>query len=119
MITGAHLAAMKPNAALINTARGAVIAEDEMVAVLAQRPDLTAILDVTHPEPPAPGSPLHTLPNVFLTPHIAGSTDAECRRMGRFMVDELRRYEQGEALEGLVRPETAQNSSHRVPAARH
>lgn len=92
LITGRHFAAMKPDATFINTARGAVVREPEMIEVLRQRPDLTAILDVTDPEPPAPDSPLRTLPNVILTPHIAGSMDNECRRMGQFMVDELRRY---------------------------
>jgi phosphoglycerate dehydrogenase-like enzyme len=102
MITGAHFARMKPNAAFINTARGAVVREDEMIAVLEQRPDLTAVLDVTHPEPPPPGSRLYTLPNVLLTPHIAGSVNAECRRMGRYMVDELRRFLNGEPLRHAV-----------------
>lgn len=105
LITGAHIAQMKPNATLINTARGAVVREDEMIAVLQQRPDLFALLDVTHPEPPVPGSPLYTLPNVILTPHIAGSMDTECWRMGRMMVDELGRYLRGEPLQHAVTPE--------------
>lgn len=92
MITGDMFASMKPGATFINTARGAVVRETEMIEVLRQRPDLTAVLDVTHPEPPAPDSPLLTLPNVFLTPHIAGSMENECRRMGRYMVEELDRY---------------------------
>lgn len=92
MITGSHFASMKPNATFINTARGAVVREDEMIAVLQNRPDLTVLLDVTYPEPPKEGSPLYTLPNVILTPHIAGSKDAECNRMGRYMVEELQRY---------------------------
>ncbi len=98
MIGGEHFRLMKPGASFINTARGAVVREKEMLAVLAERPDLFAVLDVTWPEPPAPDSPLFTLPNIFLTPHIAGSMDAECRRMGRYMLDELRRYLRGEAL---------------------
>ena len=114
MIQSVHFAAMRPYATFINTARGAVVAEDEMVAVLADRPDLTAILDVTHPEPPPPGSPLYTLPNVFLTPHIAGSLGDECYRMGRYMVEELERFCRGEALRWAVRPETAAHTSHRV-----
>lgn len=98
MITGRHLASMQENATFINTARGALVREDEMIAVLQQRPDLQAVLDVTWPEPPAADSPFYTLPNVVLTPHIAGSLAGECRRMGREMVGELRRYLAGEPL---------------------
>jgi phosphoglycerate dehydrogenase-like enzyme len=114
LIRGSHFAAMKPGATFLNTARGAVVAEDEMLVVMAQRPDLTALLDVTHPEPPAPGSPLYTLPNVFLTPHIAGSVGDECRRMGRYMLEELRRYLSGQPLRYQIRPEAAGHTSHRV-----
>jgi phosphoglycerate dehydrogenase-like enzyme len=98
MILGSHLASMKRNATLINTSRGAVVRESEMVGVLRERPDLWAVLDVTHPEPPEPDSPLYALPNVVLTPHIAGSLGRECRRMGHLFVDELRRYVAGEPL---------------------
>jgi phosphoglycerate dehydrogenase-like enzyme len=98
MITGAHLQAMKPGATFINTARGAVVREAELIDTLRARPDLTAILDVTHPEPPVAASPLYDLPNVVLTPHIAGSLGPECRRMGRMMVEELQRYLAGQPL---------------------
>ncbi len=98
MITGAHFMLMKPNAAFINTARGAIVREDEMLEALKQRPDIQAVLDVTYPEPPRSGSALYTLPNVVLTPHIAGSMGNECRRMGRYMADELRRYLDGAPL---------------------
>jgi phosphoglycerate dehydrogenase-like enzyme len=107
MITGAHMATMKEGATFINTARGAIVREGEMTAVLAERPDLFAILDVTNPEPPVEGSPLYTLPNVVLTPHIAGSMDSECRRMGRYMVDECRRYLAGEPLRWAIDREKA------------
>jgi phosphoglycerate dehydrogenase-like enzyme len=89
---------MKPYATFINTARGAVVREPEMIEVLRARPDLVAVLDVTYPEPPAPDSPLYDLPNVIYTPHIAGSMDHECYRMGQMMVDELRRYVNGQPL---------------------
>jgi len=98
MIKGSHFESMKPNAAFINTSRGAVVSENEMIEVLKKRPDLQAVLDVTHPEPPEPDSPLYILPNVVLTPHIAGSMERECNRMGRYMVDELKRYLNGEPL---------------------
>jgi phosphoglycerate dehydrogenase-like enzyme len=107
MITGAHLASMKPNATFINTARGAVVREEEMIEVLQQRPDLFAVLDVTYPEPPEEGSPLYTLPNVVLTPHIAGSLDNECRRMGRYAVRELEHYLKGEPQNWQITREAA------------
>jgi phosphoglycerate dehydrogenase-like enzyme len=98
LLGGAQFRAMKPGASFINTARGAVVNEPELIAVLRERPDLFAVLDVTWPEPPAPDSPLYTLPNVMLTPHIAGSMNDECRRMGRAMVDELDRWQRGQPL---------------------
>jgi len=90
---------MKPGATFINTARGGVVDEQEMIAVLQARPDLFAMLDVTEPMPPLEGSPLYTLENVMLTPHIAGSLGAECGRMGKLMVEELDRYLAGKPLQ--------------------
>jgi phosphoglycerate dehydrogenase-like enzyme len=107
MILGSHLASMKRNATLINTSRGAVVREAEMVEVLGERPDLWAVLDVTPPEPPEPDSRLYDLSNVVLTPHIAGSLGNECRRMGRLVVDELRRYVAGEPLKHEITRERA------------
>lgn len=107
MITGDHFTMMKENATFINTARGAVVDEAAMIAVLQKRTDVTALLDVTYPEPPVEGSPLYTMPNVYLTPHIAGSLDGECRRMGQYAIDECRRYLQGEPLQWQVTKELA------------
>ncbi len=102
LITGAHFASMKPGATFINTARGAVVRENEMLEVLTRRPDLHAVLDVTWPEPPVKESPFYTLPNVVLTPHIAGAMSNECRRMGQYMVEELRRYLAGQPLQWQI-----------------
>lgn len=107
LITGAHIASMKPYSTFINTSRGAVIRENEMIEVLRTRPDLWAVLDVTYPEPPPPDSPLYTLPNVQLTPHIAGSVGEECRRQGRYMIEELERYLTGQSLKWAVSKEKA------------
>jgi len=102
MINGEHFQRMKKNTTFINTARGAVVREQEMIEVLKKRPDLYAVLDVTYPEPPEPNSPLYILPNVILTPHISGSTDKECRRMGRYMVEELERYVKNKTLKWKI-----------------
>lgn len=99
MVTGKLLASMKPRSTFINTARGAIVNEEEMIEVLNVRPDIQAILDVTQKEPPVPESLLYDLPNVVLTPHIAGSTWLECRRMGREMVREMERWLKGEPLQ--------------------
>lgn len=102
MIEGRHFNLMKPRASFINTARGAIVRETEMIDVLARRPDLTAILDVTWPEPPPPDSPLWDLTNVILTPHIAGSRDKECRRMGALMIEEFDRWARGDELRWAI-----------------
>lgn len=108
LIKGAHFASMKKGASFINTSRGAVVNELEMIEVLQQRSDLQAILDVTYPEPPEQGSPLYTLPNVVLTPHIAGSVNNECARMGSYAVDELKRFINGEPPQwGITREQAA------------
>jgi phosphoglycerate dehydrogenase-like enzyme len=98
LIKGRHFELMKPGTLFLNTARGEVVDELEMIAVLRRRPDLQAVLDVTAPEPPAADSALYTLDNIVLTPHIAGSVGRECERMGQAMVDEFERYQAGQPL---------------------
>ena len=107
MITGDHLASMKESATFINTSRGAIVREMEMIEVLQKRPDLQAILDVTDPEPPEPASLLYVLPNVVLTPHIAGGMNNECRRQGEIVVDQLKRYLNREPLQWSITEERA------------
>jgi len=70
---------MKPGATLVNSARAAIVREEEMVAALGERPDLQAVLDVTEVEPVPADSPLRALPNVVLTPHLAGRWGASGR----------------------------------------
>ncbi|MBQ9083481.1 MAG: hydroxyacid dehydrogenase [Clostridia bacterium] len=81
---------MKPNAVFLNTGRGAQVVEDDLCRALTAYPERTAVLDVTFPEPPADGSPLYALPNVFLTPHIAGSKGDEVHRMSEYMLEQFR-----------------------------
>ena len=92
-----HFSLMRENATFINTGRGAQVVEDDLIRALREQPERTALLDVTEPEPPLASSPLYTMENVFLTPHIAGSSGDEVARMGEYMLEEYRRLTQGEA----------------------
>lgn len=102
MVNGRLVASMKPGAALINTARGVIVNQPELVAALRRRPDLHAVLDVTDPEPPQAGDSLLALPNVTVTSHIAGSHGRDCQRMGHYMVEELKNYLAGRPLRWRV-----------------
>ena len=87
---------MKQSSTFINTGRGQQVDENGMLEVLKEREDICALLDVTIEEPPKADSELFKLPNVFLTPHIAGSQTNEVQRMSELIVDELERYLNGE-----------------------
>ena len=63
--------------------------EEDLAKVLSERNDITAILDVTWPEPPVEGHPFYSLPNCILTPHIAGSMGNETHRMAYYMIEQL------------------------------
>lgn len=104
MVGASLLSRMRQNATFINTSRGALVNEAELADVLSGRPDLTAILDVTHPIPPRPDSPLRSLANVILTPHIAGSVNGEIARMGEAMAEEFARYANSQPLLFAIDP---------------
>ena len=95
MLTYALFSKMLPYATFLNTGRGAQVVEDDLVRILRERPDLTALLDVTFPEPPVEDHPFYTLPNCLLTPHIAGSAGDEVARMGLYMLEEWKAYQSG------------------------
>ncbi len=105
MLKGAHFAAMRPHATFINTGRGATVREAEMIEVLKKRRDLTALLDVTYPEPPRQNSPLWKMENVFLTSHIAGSIGDEVVRMADYIIEEFEAWQSGKPLRYGVSPE--------------
>ncbi len=100
-----HFASMPKYATFINTGRGAQVDEEGLVKALTERPDLCAVLDVTYPEPSPAGHPFYSLPNCFLTPHIAGSLGGEVVRMAEYMADEFALYSEGKACRYEVTPE--------------
>lgn len=87
---------MPANGVFINTGRGQQVVEADMIDALKEKPSRAALLDVTYPEPPEKESELYSLPNVFLSPHIAGSLGSEVQRMGEYMCEEYLRFERGE-----------------------
>lgn len=104
MIDAALLRRLRDGAVVINTGRGRLIDTDALVAE-CRTGRIDAVLDVTDPEPLPAGHPLLELDNVFVTPHIAGSSGTELRLLGDFAVDEVERLTWGEDLHGRVRPE--------------
>lgn len=102
MLRGAHFDAMPQNATFVNTGRGQTANHAEMIEVLRRRHDLTAILDVTDPEPLPTSHPLRELPNVRLTSHIAGSIGDEVMRLGRFAIEDFERWQNGDPLQYSV-----------------
>jgi phosphoglycerate dehydrogenase-like enzyme len=97
MIRGAHFKLLQPGALFINTARGAIIEEAEMIQEL-RTGRFVACIDVTDPEPPAADHPLRHLPNVWLTPHEAGAVAQNLQRIGTFVADEIEAFVAGEPL---------------------
>jgi phosphoglycerate dehydrogenase-like enzyme len=97
MLDKQRLALIPDGGVLINTARGSLVDTDALVGELATG-RISAILDVTDPEPLPADSPLFDLPNVFLTPHIAGSHGNELGRLGQTVVAELERLLTGVPL---------------------
>lgn len=96
-----RLKAMKSGAALVNVARGAVVDTEALMAQL-QAGAITAALDVTDPEPLPAGHPLWSTPNVIITPHVGGDSQAFIPR-GRALVEaQLARYAKGEPLTNVV-----------------
>ena len=98
VLNGELFKRMRQTATFINTARGAQVNHDDLIEVFRERQDLTALLDVQHPEPPEEGSELYTLPNVYLSSHIAGSHNDEFARMADFMIADFQRWQRGEEL---------------------
>jgi phosphoglycerate dehydrogenase-like enzyme len=93
---------MKRGAYFFNVGRGGSVDQEALVAALKDGQIAGAGLDVTDPEPLPPGSPLWTLPNVILTPHV--STRSDLGEAARFEIvrENLRRYVAGEKMLSVV-----------------
>lgn len=91
-LIGAHeLAQLRPGSVFVNVSRGAVVETEALIERLRSG-DIVACLDVFDPEPIPPDSPVRQLSNVFLTPHIAGTTQRSRTRFFEEMVNELERH---------------------------
>jgi phosphoglycerate dehydrogenase-like enzyme len=101
LLDARRLALLQDGATLINTARGSLLDTEALTGHCATG-RLDAVLDVTDPEPLPPDHPLLRLPNVLVTPHLAGSQGHELRRLGEFAVAEVARFTRGEPLHGAV-----------------
>ena len=98
VLTGPLFESMREGATFINTGRGAQVVEPDLIRTLKDRPDLTALLDVTYPEPPSADSELWTLPNVWISPHVGGSVGDEVVRMADCAIEEFIAWESGKPL---------------------
>jgi phosphoglycerate dehydrogenase-like enzyme len=104
------IASMRPDAVLINTARGAIVDQDAL-AEAAAAGRVRAVLDVTEPEVLPAGHPLWELDNVLITPHLAGSQGTEWRRLATTAVAELARWAAGRGFAHPVPPESMGRSA--------
>jgi phosphoglycerate dehydrogenase-like enzyme len=99
-----NLRALRPGAILVNVARGSLVDEDALVECLRDGHLRGAGLDVFHREPLPGDSPLYTLPNVLLTPHVSGVSRGFWRREMDLIAENLRRFAAGEPLRNAVDP---------------
>jgi len=103
LMNASRLERMKPQATLINTARGGLIDEQALYAVLSQGHLRHVFLDVREEEPPPEPDPLATVSRVYLTPHIAGLTEEALVRTTRLVLDDVRLVLEGKPARNVVR----------------
>ncbi len=102
LIDSVALATLKPGAILINVARGPIVVESDLVDALTSGQLAGAGLDVTEVEPLPATSPLWSLPNVIITPHIGAQSARRVDDTTDFFCQNLRRWLDGESLYNLV-----------------
>lgn len=103
LIGATELAAMKPDAVLVNIARGSVVDQDALIAALSTKQIGGAFLDVTTPEPLPPGHPLWGVENAHVTMHLSGRAQTLMfQRSAERFLRNLERYRTGQPLEHRV-----------------
>jgi len=110
MLGAEELALLPDGATVINTARGGLVDHEALLRECASG-RIDAILDVTDPEPLPRDHPLLSLPNVTITPHIAGSLGNETHRLARFAIDALAAHAAGQELPGMLSLDASQVSA--------
>jgi phosphoglycerate dehydrogenase-like enzyme len=105
MFDAAAFAAMKPGARIYNVGRGPVIDTEALIVALQDGRLGGAGLDVTEPEPLPADSPLWAMENVLITAHTSGATPHYWQRQLPLLIDNIRRFQQGEPLRNRVDPE--------------
>jgi len=102
MIDAATLAKLRPDAFLVNVARGPLVVEADLVEALEGGQLAGAALDVTENEPLPKTSRLWDLPNAIITPHVAGQSARRIDNMTEFFCENLRRFQADEPLKNFV-----------------
>jgi phosphoglycerate dehydrogenase-like enzyme len=105
LLGAAELTAMRPHAFLVNIARGSLVDEAALIEALQSRRIGGAGLDVYEHEPLPPESALWHLPNVILSPHMAGATDQYSRRLTDLLIENIGRYRADQPLRNVVEPD--------------
>ena len=105
LIGAAQIAAMRPGAILVNVSRGPVVVEMALMAALSSGHLGGAALDVFETQPLPTDHPLMALPNVILTPHMAGITEESMLRMGQGVLDQARQIMAGDEPTNFINPE--------------
>jgi phosphoglycerate dehydrogenase-like enzyme len=102
LIGEAELARLDDDAVLVNIARGPIVDQDALIAALRDDTLRGAALDVSDPEPMPEDSPLRSMPNVVMTPHVAGSTPYYFDRAVELFARNYRAYVEGDPLENVI-----------------
>lgn len=106
MLSETELSLMRPEAYLVNVARGGLVVTDDLVAALTDRSISGAALDVTDPEPLPDGHPLWTLENAIVTPHTADTMQMIIPLLAHRIRENLMRFRSGQRLLGIIDPDS-------------